>query len=64
MDTKIIKKQAKQVMTVKPKVVLQDSLVAEAINIMNGKKVTSLFVCKNSEPIGIVHSHDLLRLST
>ncbi len=64
MDTKIIKKQAKQVMTVKPKVVLQDSLVAEAINIMNVKKITSLFVCKNSEPIGIVHIHDLLRLST
>ena len=64
MDTKIIKKQAKEVMTVKPKVVLQDSLVAEAINIMNVKKITSLFVCKNSEPIGIVHIHDLLRLST
>ena len=64
MGTKIIKKQAKEVMTVKPKVVLQDSLVAEAINIMNLKKITSLFVCKNSEPIGIVHIHDLLRLST
>ena len=64
MGTKIIKKQAKEVMTVKPKVVLQDSLVAEAINIMNVKKITSLFVCKNSEPIGIVHIHDLLRLST
>ena len=39
-------------------------LVGEAINIMNAKKITSLFICENKKPIGIVHIHDLLRLTS
>ena len=64
MNVNIIKKKANLVMTRKPKIVLKESLVGEAINIMNRKKITSLFVCNKSQPIGIVHIHDLLRLST
>ena len=33
-------------------------------SLMNSKKITSLFICANAKPIGIVHVHDLLRLST
>ena len=64
MGKNIINKKAKLVMTISPEVASKDSLVAEAINIMNKKKITSLFVCKKLKPIGIVHIHDLLRLST
>ncbi len=64
MDKGLIGKKAKIVMTKKPTIVLEDSLVGEALNIMNDKQITSLFVCKNYKPIGIVHIHDLLRLST
>ena len=39
-------------------------LVGEALNIMNNKKITSLFICEKNKPIGIIHVHDLLRLSS
>tara|TARA_B110000238_G_C15782783_1_gene292511 strand:- start:82 stop:561 length:480 start_codon:yes stop_codon:yes gene_type:complete len=64
MNKEIINKKASIVMTKRPKVVHADTLVGEALNIMNSKKITSLFVCSNLKPIGIVHVHDLLRLST
>ena len=64
MNSNIINKKAKLVMTKMPYSASQDTLVAEALNIMNTKKITSLFICKNEKPIGIVHIHDLLRLST
>jgi len=64
MKKDIIKKTALEVMTKKPKVVELNTLVGEALNIMNSKKITSLFVCTNSKPVGIVHVHDLLRLSS
>ena len=42
----------------------ENLLISEALNIMNTKKITSLFVCKKNKPIGIVHIHDLLRLTS
>ena len=64
MNSSIINKKAKLVMTRKPYLASIDTLVGEALNIMNTKKITSLFICNNEKPIGIVHIHDLLRLST
>ena len=54
---------ASEVMTKNPTVAKKNLLVGEAINIMNEKKITSLFVCEKKTPIGIIHIHDLLRLS-
>ena len=64
MNQNIILKKASQVMTRKPTVVDAGTLVGEAINIMNERGITSLFICKKMKPIGIVHIHDLLRLSS
>ena len=64
MNTSIINKKAKLVMTTKPHYISNDTLVGEALNIMNKRKITSLFVCDYTKPIGIVHIHDLLRLSS
>ena len=64
MNKNIISKKASEVMTKKPKVVKENTLVGEALNLMNSTKITSLFVCANTKPIGIVHVHDLLRLSS
>ena len=64
MDNKIINKTASDVMTKKPSTIDISTLVGEAISLMNNKKITSIFVCKKNKPIGIVHIHDLLRLST
>ena len=49
-------------MTKKPLTIDQNFLVGEALNLMNNKKITSLFVCDKSKPIGIIHIHDCLRI--
>ena len=64
INNNLINKKASDIMTRKPKLVSEKTLVGEAINLMNSKKITSLFVCKKTKPIGIVHIHDLLKLSS
>ena len=64
MNKNIINKTAKEVMTKNPASANENMLVGEAINLMNLKKITSLFICMNKKPLGIVHIHDLLRLSS
>lgn len=63
MDNKFLNKKAYEIMTKKPTIADKNLLVGEAINIMNQNKITGLFVCEKNKPIGIVHIHDLLRLS-
>jgi arabinose-5-phosphate isomerase len=64
MNQNIINKIASEIMTKKPTTASHLTLVGEAIRIMNEKKITSLFICKKNKPIGIIHIHDLLRLSS
>jgi len=64
MNTNLINKKASDLMTKKPTIADQNLLVGEALNIMNNKKITSLFICIKAKPIGIIHIHDLLRLSS
>jgi arabinose-5-phosphate isomerase len=52
---------AASVMTASAKTIGPDALAAEAINVMNQLKITSLFVVSDNKPIGIVHIHDCLR---
>ena len=63
LNSKFFEKKASEVMTKNPTLAFEEMLVGEALNIMNRKKITSLFICKNKIPIGIVHIHDLLRLT-
>ena len=56
--------KAIEIMTPKPKLINQNELVSSALGIMNKRKITCLFVTKNSKnkiPIGIVHIHDCIR---
>lgn len=53
--------KAGDVMTRSPKVVRADQLGAEALALMNDKKITQLFVLDHGKPVGILHIHDLLR---
>tara|TARA_A100001011_G_C14113169_1_gene757951 strand:+ start:28 stop:987 length:960 start_codon:yes stop_codon:yes gene_type:complete len=64
LNSKLFGKDASEIMTKNPTVADQSMLVGEAINLMNTKKITSLFVCDRKKPIGIVHIHDLLRLTS
>jgi len=34
--------------------------VADAIAIMNAKRITLLFAVEDGKPVGVVHMHDLL----
>ena len=56
--------RAADLMTKKPTTGEKNMLVGAALNIMNNKKITSLFICEKNKPIGIIHIHDLLRLSS
>ncbi len=57
-------RKAGMIMTPKPKLVDENILVIEALNIMNKNKITCLFAVdkkKNTLPKGIIHIHDCLR---
>ncbi len=64
INSKFFEKKASEIMTKKPTLADKEMLVGEALNLMNSKKITSLFVCENKKPIGIIHIHDLLRLTS
>ena len=64
LNSKFFEKKASEIMTKNPTVANKNMLVGEAINLMNTKKITSLFICDKKIPLGIVHIHDLLRLTS
>ncbi len=64
LNSKFFEKKAYEIMTKNPTLANKKMLVGEALSLMNSKKITSLFVCENKKPIGIIHIHDLLRLTS
>ena len=64
LNSKFFEKKASEIMTKNPTLANKNMLVGEAINLMNSKKITSLFICDKKRPLGIVHIHDLLRLTS
>jgi arabinose-5-phosphate isomerase len=62
MSPNLLNFSVKEIMTTNPKTIKKNSLVVEAIKVMNDKSITSLFVLENNYPIGIVHIHDCLRI--
>ncbi|MBL0941612.1 MAG: KpsF/GutQ family sugar-phosphate isomerase, partial [Alphaproteobacteria bacterium] len=69
MSDNLLKCTAKEIMTPRPKMIREKSLVTEAIAFINKNKITSLFVCADEspethgvKPIGIIHVHDCLRV--
>ncbi len=63
MNNKLFNLKASEIMTLNPTTGDKNMLIGEALNIMNEKKITSLFICEKKQPRGIIHIHDLLRLS-
>ncbi|MDC0498745.1 KpsF/GutQ family sugar-phosphate isomerase, partial [Alphaproteobacteria bacterium] len=53
MNNKLFNLTASEIMTKKPTTGNKNMLVGEALNIMNTKKITNLFICENNKPIGI-----------
>lgn len=52
---------AEAVMTKNPVTITPAALATEALQVMNAKSITSLFVVESGKPVGIVHIHDCLR---
>jgi len=50
-----------EVMTCGPQMAKPDALISEIANLFSLKKISSVFVCENKRPIGIIHIQDLLR---
>jgi arabinose-5-phosphate isomerase len=65
MGRDLLDRKAPDVMTRAPKIAAPDQLAAEALALMNEKKITQLFVLdpkdKSRRPKGILHIHDCLR---
>ncbi len=52
---------AGEVMTANPLTIAPGALAAEALKLMNDRRITVLFVVEAKRPVGILHIHDLLR---
>jgi len=61
MSAALLERKVEEIMTRKPQVIRPRALAAEALGLMNARKITSLFVVDNAKPVGIVHVHDCLR---
>ncbi|MFL2899359.1 MAG: SIS domain-containing protein [Candidatus Pelagibacterales bacterium] len=65
LNAKFLEKQARDIMTKNPKIILDDMPLLDALSIMTKNKITCLFISSNKsnkKPIGIIHIHDCLRL--
>lgn len=63
MAPNLIEEKVSKVMTKNPRTIGPDTLIAEAVNVMNntGRGITNLFIVENKKPIGVLHIHDCLR---
>jgi arabinose-5-phosphate isomerase len=50
-----------QIMTRAPTTVAPDLLASAALELINARSITSLFVVEDGRPVGLIHVHDLLR---
>jgi arabinose-5-phosphate isomerase len=63
LSSDLLNKTASNIMTKNPKVIPPDTIADGAIKLMQDSKITNLFVCENAKPVGIIHIHDLLKIS-
>jgi arabinose-5-phosphate isomerase len=61
MRPDLLEARVEDVMTKGPNTVRPDQLASEALEILNSKKRTVLFVVEGRRAVGVVHMHDLLR---
>ncbi len=62
MDANLSEKKVKEVMTKRPTVVTKETLAAEALRILQDRKIDEVpVVDKNGRPIGLLDVQDLLK---
>ena len=58
----LMSKTCDEIMTKKPFFIEKETLASSALNLMNDKKISSVFVLgKENKILGILHIHDCLR---
>ena len=62
INNNLLEKKVKLAMKLNPLLIKEDLLCSDAINLMNNKKISCLFIEKNQKPIGIIHIHDCLKI--
>ena len=62
MSPDLLSRSVESVMTRNPKTVPPETLVAEALEIMESRKISALVVLENQKPVGLIHLLDLLRI--
>ncbi|MBF0125949.1 MAG: KpsF/GutQ family sugar-phosphate isomerase [Magnetococcales bacterium] len=61
-DQALLTRQAREIMTPKPRIIPGEALAVEAVRVMEECKITSLFVVSaQGRPEGVIHLHDLLK---
>ncbi len=63
INQNILNKPASDIMTYGPITIEKTKSVTDAVSLMNSKKITCLFVTQDNKPQGIVHLHDLIKLT-
>ena len=61
MGDDLLKRTAAEVMTRDPLTIRPPALASEALNFMNAREITNLFVVEDSRPVGVIHIHDIFR---
>lgn len=56
----LVGKTVGEIMTRSPQTVTPDTLAAEALGLLSGKRITALFVVEGGKPAGLLHVHDCL----
>ena len=64
MASVLLEKKVEDVMTPNPLFLNTTTLVSDALDIMNEKSITNIFVIDKKRPVGIIHMQDLLRLKS
>lgn len=62
MAPDLLGRPVEEIMTPSPKTVSPDTLIAEALEIMESRKISSLLVVEETRPVGLIHILDLLRI--
>ena len=60
LTPEMFQRDARALMSPNPMTISPEAPIADAIAIMNAKRITILFAVDNGAPVGVVHMHDLL----
>src|SRR5262249_45112751 len=60
LTTDMVARNARALMSANPLTISPEAPIADAIAIMNEKRITILFAVTEGAPVGVVHMHDLL----